>query len=75
MWQETMICIAQRKDITEYDLRMFLQEVERSESLHPLLVLEVLSGSETIKISAVKPYIINWLKRQNEQVSLEYFWV
>lgn len=47
--------------------------MEKADALHPLLVLEVLSGSETIKISAVKPYIINWLQRQNSEVNSTFF--
>uniref|UniRef100_A0A8R1I1T3 Vacuolar protein sorting-associated protein 11 homolog n=1 Tax=Caenorhabditis japonica TaxID=281687 RepID=A0A8R1I1T3_CAEJA len=41
-----------------------LEEIEASEAVHPLVVLELLSKNEHLTISSVKDYVIAWLRKQ-----------
>ncbi|CAP23608.1 Protein CBG03015 [Caenorhabditis briggsae] len=41
-----------------------LKEIEASEQIHPLVVLELLAKNEHLTISSVKDYIVAWLRKQ-----------
>ncbi|KAF1765507.1 hypothetical protein GCK72_005459 [Caenorhabditis remanei] len=41
-----------------------LKEIESSELIHPLVVLELLAKNEHLTISSVKDYIVAWLRKQ-----------
>uniref|UniRef100_A0A1I7THV2 Vacuolar protein sorting-associated protein 11 homolog n=1 Tax=Caenorhabditis tropicalis TaxID=1561998 RepID=A0A1I7THV2_9PELO len=41
-----------------------LKEIESSELIHPLVVLELLAKNEHLTISSVKDFLITWLRKQ-----------
>lgn len=42
--------------------------IESANCVHPLLMLEILSHSEILRVAHVKNYIIKWLQKHDEQV-------
>lgn len=51
-----------------YHVYLFIYRIEATNSMHPLVVLEILSKSDKICVGDVREYIINWIERQNAQV-------
>ncbi|VDO31463.1 unnamed protein product [Haemonchus placei] len=45
--------------------------IEANGTLQPLVVLEILSRSSTLKVAAVKDYVIRWLDAQRKQIEAD----
>ncbi|CAJ0931309.1 unnamed protein product, partial [Mesorhabditis belari] len=70
LWLETLVFISQiREPIEERLLKEMLDEISSENLVHPLVVLEILSRSETLKVSTVREYVIQWLQKQEKQIS------
>ncbi|KAL6739082.1 hypothetical protein Aduo_012569 [Ancylostoma duodenale] len=69
MWQDLLVYISKKEGPVEEKLiQEMLTGIEASGSLHPLVVLEILSRSNTLKVAAVKDYVIKWLDTQKKQI-------
>lgn len=49
-------------------MSLFTCRIEATNSIHPLVVLEILSKSDKICVGDVRDYIVNWMERQNAEV-------
>ncbi|EYB98469.1 hypothetical protein Y032_0131g1645 [Ancylostoma ceylanicum] len=69
MWQDLLVYISKKESpVDEKLIQEMLTGIEASGSLHPLVVLEILSRSNTLKVAAVKDYVIKWLDSQKKQI-------
>lgn len=69
MWIELVTHVSQKDDLNTRDLMILLDKAKSSQYLHPLVVLEILSRNDKLKVADIKEYIVNWLNEQNEFVS------
>uniref|UniRef100_A0A158Q8K7 Vacuolar protein sorting-associated protein 11 homolog n=1 Tax=Elaeophora elaphi TaxID=1147741 RepID=A0A158Q8K7_9BILA len=68
LWIDAVVFASRGKDIDSDAIKFLLERIEATNSIHPLVVLEILSKSDKICVGHVRDYIINWMDRQNAQV-------
>ncbi|KAK6747355.1 hypothetical protein RB195_000512 [Necator americanus] len=69
MWMDLLVYISKKEvPVSDKLIQDMLKGIETSGILHPLVVLEVLSRSNTLTVAAVKDYIIKWLDAQKKQI-------
>ncbi|CAG9540227.1 unnamed protein product [Cercopithifilaria johnstoni] len=68
LWIDAVVFASRGKNIDSGAVKFLLERIEATNSIHPLVVLEILSKSDEICVGHVKDYIINWMERQNAQV-------
>uniref|UniRef100_A0A915Q647 Vacuolar protein sorting-associated protein 11 homolog n=1 Tax=Setaria digitata TaxID=48799 RepID=A0A915Q647_9BILA len=68
LWINAVVFASRGKDIDSDAIKFLLERIEATNSIHPLVVLEILSKSDKICIGHVKDYIINWMERQSAQI-------
>ncbi|KAM3726762.1 Vacuolar protein sorting-associated protein [Dirofilaria immitis] len=68
LWIGAVVFASRRKDVDSDALKFLLERIEATNCIHPLVVLEILSKSDTICVGHVRDYIINWMERQNAEV-------
>ncbi|VDK86397.1 unnamed protein product [Litomosoides sigmodontis] len=68
LWIDAVVFASRGKDIDPDAIKFLLERIEATNSIHPLVVLEILSKSDTICVGHVRDYIIKWMERQNAQV-------
>ncbi|KAK0400057.1 hypothetical protein QR680_003333 [Steinernema hermaphroditum] len=68
LWTELLLYLAQREDNCEQHVKRVLVEIEDSGIIHPLVVLEILSRSQSLTVDSLRGYIVRWLKRQNDNI-------
>ncbi|KAL3981657.1 hypothetical protein ACH3XW_43935 [Acanthocheilonema viteae] len=68
LWIDAVVFASRGKDIDSDAIKFLLERIEATNSIHPLVVLEILSKSDKICVGHVRDYIINWLERQNAQI-------
>ncbi|CAB3404657.1 unnamed protein product [Caenorhabditis bovis] len=70
IWLDALSFVSKCDSIEHEGLILeMLMEIEKRQSVHPLVVLEILSKSENLTISAVKSYVINWLQKQEAKIA------
>uniref|UniRef100_A0A1I7XZ03 Vacuolar protein sorting-associated protein 11 homolog n=1 Tax=Steinernema glaseri TaxID=37863 RepID=A0A1I7XZ03_9BILA len=69
LWTELLIYLSQCEDSSEDQVKKVLAEIEDSGIIHPLVVLEILSRSESLTVDSLRGYVVRWLQRQNEKVN------
>ncbi|CAJ0571525.1 unnamed protein product, partial [Mesorhabditis spiculigera] len=70
LWLEALVFFAQlSQPIEDRVLKELFDSLAADDLIHPLLVLEILSKSETIKVSSVRDYVIRWLQDQERKIS------
>ncbi|PAV91149.1 hypothetical protein WR25_10964 [Diploscapter pachys] len=68
VWNELLCELGKSPNVSDECLSKFLKSVERDQAIAPLLVLDVLSRNNSICISAVKPFITNWLSKKEHEI-------
>ncbi|KAL3121769.1 hypothetical protein niasHT_001997 [Heterodera trifolii] len=69
MWVELISFGTKSKSATKKeDLLALLRKISESDSLNPLIVLEILSRDESLQVGDIREFIIGWLERQNESL-------
>ncbi|CAI5443623.1 unnamed protein product [Caenorhabditis angaria] len=70
MWLDALSFISKSSAemCNEEMIKYLLVEIEKSQVVHPLVVLEILSKSQNLTISTIKEYVINWLKKQESKI-------
>ncbi|EFO22039.2 hypothetical protein LOAG_06449 [Loa loa] len=68
LWIDAVVFASRGKDIDPDAMKLLLERIEATNSIHPLVVLEILSKSDKICVGHVRDYIINWMERQNAQI-------
>ncbi|VDM39290.1 unnamed protein product [Toxocara canis] len=69
LWIDAIIFASREENIDANALQYLLERVEETNSIHPLVVLEILSRSNKLCVANVRDYILRWLKHQNEQIA------
>ncbi|CAD6200264.1 unnamed protein product [Caenorhabditis auriculariae] len=68
-WIDALSFVAKSEQVEDEALVLILLDaLEKCQAVHPLVVLDVLSKSNTLTISAVKSYVINWLTKQENKM-------
>nr|CDP92030.1 Bm15490 [Brugia malayi] len=68
LWIDTVVFASRGKDVDPDAIKFLLERIEATNSIHPLVVLEILSKSDKICVGHVRDYIVNWMEKQNAQV-------
>uniref|UniRef100_A0A8R1TWI0 Vacuolar protein sorting-associated protein 11 homolog n=1 Tax=Onchocerca volvulus TaxID=6282 RepID=A0A8R1TWI0_ONCVO len=68
LWIDVVVFASRGKDIDSDAIKFLLERIEATNSIHPLVVLEILSKSDKICVGDVRDYIVNWMERQNAEV-------
>ncbi|KAJ1349927.1 hypothetical protein KIN20_005606 [Parelaphostrongylus tenuis] len=72
MWLGVLVYISKMDGpVDENMVQEMLEEIGAEECLHPLVVLEILARSNTLKVGAVKEYVIRWLDSQGKQIEAD----
>ncbi|CAI2338202.1 unnamed protein product [Caenorhabditis sp. 36 PRJEB53466] len=65
LWLDALTFIGKKATVENEPMIIeFLKEIEHSDLIHPLVVLELLSKNEHLTISSVREYVIKWLRKQ-----------
>lgn len=67
---ELVTFVSKKEDLMESELMMLLEKARTSKFLHPLVVLEILSRNDRLRVTDIKEYIVDWLEEQNALVRL-----
>ncbi|CAI4231859.1 unnamed protein product [Auanema sp. JU1783] len=72
LWLETLVYVSKLDTIKDdSSIKELLKGIEESKSIHPLVVMDILSKSPCLKISAVKNFVGNWLEKQQKQIEAD----
>uniref|UniRef100_A0A7I4YPJ2 Vacuolar protein sorting-associated protein 11 homolog n=1 Tax=Haemonchus contortus TaxID=6289 RepID=A0A7I4YPJ2_HAECO len=72
MWLDTLVHVSKVEGAVDESLIIKLLEgIEANGTLQPLVVLEILSRSSTLKVASVKDYVIRWLDAQRKQIEAD----
>src|SRR4051794_18575187 len=71
IWIEliTYVSAKEQSNKDPKNLIALLEKATQTNFIHPLVVLEILSRNESIKIADVKEYVVKWLEQQNATVA------
>ncbi|KJH41189.1 hypothetical protein DICVIV_12837 [Dictyocaulus viviparus] len=69
LWIDLLVYISKLDGpINDELIQNMLQEIGVDETLHPLLVLDILSRSNTLRVGSIKEYVVKWLYLQERQM-------
>uniref|UniRef100_A0A0N5AAS4 Vacuolar protein sorting-associated protein 11 homolog n=1 Tax=Syphacia muris TaxID=451379 RepID=A0A0N5AAS4_9BILA len=71
LWVDALVFTSRAEKIDQQALEYMLQSIEEANCVHPLLVLEILSHSDILRVAHVKNYIMNWLRKHDEQALVD----
>uniref|UniRef100_A0A915D319 Uncharacterized protein n=1 Tax=Ditylenchus dipsaci TaxID=166011 RepID=A0A915D319_9BILA len=70
MWIELITYVSAKENLEPKSLVALLEKVSETKSnfVHPLVVLEILSRNNVLQVADVKDYIVKWLENQNNLI-------
>ena len=66
---ELVTYVSKKDNLSEVELMMLIDKARTSKFLHPLVVLEILSRNDHLRVADIKAYLVEWLEEQNALVS------
>uniref|UniRef100_A0A1I7XRQ7 RING-type domain-containing protein n=1 Tax=Heterorhabditis bacteriophora TaxID=37862 RepID=A0A1I7XRQ7_HETBA len=72
-WIDALVFVSNMtKTVDDTLIKSLLAGIEASDCVHPLVVLDILSRSNTLKMSVVKEYVVKQISKQEKQIQMDH---